>query len=112
MFLEKIKVIETAPCLANRERFKVTARASANLTEMLPYLNTILEKPNYQESSNSLRFLMGINEITLQEDKIGIVRVVNLTQAYELLDWIKDLVNDAYESKSEITPNYESRKQI
>jgi len=111
MFLESIKVIETSPCLANRERFKVTARASANLTEILPYLNAILEKPNYQESSNSLRFLTGINEITIQEDKIGIVRVANLTQAYELLDWIKDLINDAYESKSEITPNYESRKQ-
>jgi ArsR family metal-binding transcriptional regulator len=78
---------------------------------MLPYLNAILEKPNYQESSNSIRFLNGINEITIQENKIGIVRVANLTQAYELLDWVKDLINDAYESKSEITPNYESRKQ-
>lgn len=111
MFLESIRVIETAPCLANKERFKVTARASVNLTEILPYLNAILDKPNYQESSNSLRFLNGINEITIQEDKIGIVRVANLTQAYELLDWVKDLVNDAYESRSEITPNYESRKQ-
>lgn len=111
MFLETIKVIETAPCLANKERFKITARASSNLTEMLPYLNAILEKPNYQESSNSLRFLSGINEITIQEDKIGIVRVANLTRAYELLDWVKDLVNDAYESRTEITPNYESRKQ-
>ncbi len=111
MFIESIKVIETAPCLANKERFKITARASVNLTEMLPYLNAILDKPNYQESSNSLRFLSGINEITIQEDKIGIVRVANLTQAYELLDWVKDLINDAYESKSEITPNYESRKQ-
>lgn len=111
MFLESIKVIETAPCLANKERFKVTARASVNLSEILPYLNAVLEKPNYQERSNSLRLFNGINEITLQDDQIGIVRVANLTQAYELLDWVKDLVNDVYESKFEITPNFESRKQ-
>lgn len=111
MFLKSIKVIETAPCLANKERFKVTARASANLAELLPYLNAVLEKPNYQKASNSLRFFVGINEITIQEDKIGIVRVANLTEAYELLDWFKDLVNDVYESRFELTSNDESRKQ-
>jgi ArsR family metal-binding transcriptional regulator len=56
-------------------------------------------------------FKKGMIEFTLQEDKIGMTRFTNLTEAHELLDWMKDLINDIYESKSELTPNYNSRKQ-
>jgi ArsR family metal-binding transcriptional regulator len=112
VFLESIRIIETSPCLADTELFKGKARASADLTEILPYLNSIVEKPNYQLSSNSLVFKQGIIGITLKDDMIAMTRFANLTQAHELLDWIKDLINDTYESRSEITPNYKGRKQL
>ncbi len=112
MFLDSLKIIETGPCLADTELFKVVARSSADLTEILPYLNGILESPNYQAESNSLVFKKEMIGITLKDDKIGMTKVVNLTEAYEILDWIKDIINDTYESKSEITPNYNSRKQL
>jgi ArsR family metal-binding transcriptional regulator len=112
MFLETIKIIETMPCLADKELFKATARASADLTEILPYLNSILEKPKYKPSSNSLVFKKGSSQMTVKDDIIALTKFTNLTQAYELLDWLKDLINDAYESKDEIEPNYEATKQI
>jgi len=112
MFLESIKIIETSPCLADSELFKAITRSSVDLTEILPYLNSILEKPNYQTSSNSLMFKKGIIGFTLREDKIAITRFANLTEAHELLDWVKDLINDTYKRKSEITPNYKGRKQL
>jgi ArsR family metal-binding transcriptional regulator len=112
MFLEFIKIVETSPCLADTELFKAVTRASVDLTEILPYLNSILEKPNYQTSSNSLVFKKGIIGFTLKEDKIAMTRFVNLTEAHELLDWVKDLINDTYERKSEITPNHMGRKQV
>ena len=112
MFLESIKIIETMPCLADKELFKATARASVDLTEILPYLNSILEKPKYKPSSNSLVFKNGNSEITLREDIIALTKFANLTQAYELLDWLKELINDAYESREEIEPNYEAVKEI
>lgn len=112
MFLESIKIVETSPCLADTELFKATTRASVDLTEVLPYLNGILERPNYQTSSNSLVFKKGIVGFTLREDKIAMTRFVNLTEAHELLDWVKDLINDTYERRSEIIPNYKGRKQL
>ena len=112
MFLESIKIIETSPCLADSELFKAVTRASVDLTEILPYLNSILEKPNYQSNSNSLMFKKGIIGFTLREDKIAVTKFANLTEAHELLDWVKDLINTTYERKSEITPNYNERKQL
>ncbi len=112
MFLESVKVIETTPCLAEKELFKVVARASVNLNEILPYLNNVLEKPNYQITPQSLVFKSGKSNVTLKDDKISITKVVNITQAYEIIDWIKEIINDTFESITEIEPNYTPTKQV
>ena len=112
MFLETIKIIETSPCLAERKLFKAVTRASVSLTEILPYLNSILEKPNYQLNPVSLAFNKGIIGITIQDDKISLTRFANITEAFEILDWLKDLINDTYESRDEIPPNYNGLKQV
>ena len=110
MFLEEIKVIETSPCLADNGLFKGITMASVDLTEILPYLNAIVDKPNYQPNSNSLVFKSGIVGFTLQGFNINLTRFANMTELYEILDWIKDLINDAYESRHEIEPNHKARK--
>ena len=112
MFLDSIKIIETSPCYADKELFKAIARASVSLTELLPYLNSVFEKPNYLMNPPSLVFKEGIVGITIQDDKVSLTRIVNITQAYEILDWLKDIINDTYESRDEITPNYAGLKQV
>jgi len=112
MFLKEIKVVETSPCLAEKHLFKGITRASVDLTEILPYLNAIVDKPNYQPSSNSLVFKMGIIEFTLQGANVNVTKFANITELYELLDWIKDLINDAYESRADIEPNHKARKIV
>lgn len=112
MFLESIKIIETSPCLAEKELFKAVSRASVSLNEILPYLNSVLEKPNYQTNPISLVFKKGIIGITIKDDKISLTRFSNITEAYEILDWVKDLINDLYESRDEITPDYRVLKQV
>ena len=112
MFLEEIKVIETTPCLAEKHLFKGITMASVSLTEILPYLNAIVDKPNYQPNSNSLVFKDGIIEFTLKDYNINIAKFSNMTHLYEILDWIKNLINDVYESREEIEPSYKVRKIV
>jgi len=112
MFLEEIKVLETFPCLAEKHLFKALTRASVSLNDLLPYLNAIVDKPNYQPDSNSLVFKDGIIGFTLQDTSINVTRFANITELYEILDWVKDLINSAYDSRDEITPNYKARKTV
>lgn len=112
MFLESIVVVETSPCLAEEGLFKAVNKASVDLTELLPYINSVVDNPNYQQHSSSLVFKIGIVGFTFKKDEINITRFANTTELYELLDWAKDLINDTYESKAEIVPNYESRKIV
>jgi ArsR family metal-binding transcriptional regulator len=109
MLIHEITVIETSPCLAEKELFKALTRASADLTEILPYLNSILEKPNYQGNSKSLAFKKGIVGFTLIGDQINVTKFINITELHELLDWVKDLINDTHLRKGEITPNHDSK---
>jgi ArsR family metal-binding transcriptional regulator len=48
----------------------------------------------------------------LQRSNINISRFANITELYEIIDWIKDLINDAYDSRSEINPSYKVRKVV
>jgi len=110
MFLEEITVVETTPCLAEKHLFKGITRASVDLTELLPYLNAVVEKPNYQPNSQSLTFKNGIIGFILQGTNINVTKFANITELYELLDWVKDLINDIYESRSDIEPKHTARK--
>lgn len=112
MFLESIKVEQTSPCMAYKEEYKAVNRASTDLTEILPYLNAIVDKPNYQAESKSLQFFKGKNKYTLMNNQVNITRFANDTELRELMDWIKKLINDTYERRNEITPNHKSSKLI
>jgi ArsR family metal-binding transcriptional regulator len=112
MFLEEIKVLETSPCLADETLFKGLTRASVSLNELLPYLNSMVEKANYQPNLNSLTFKKGKVGFTLQDTSINLTRFANMTELYELLDWVKILINDTYTYRADITPNYKARKIV
>lgn len=106
MFLTSVKITETKPCLGKPGLFSCMAEADVDVTEVLPYMNTILERPNYHPSVKSLRFNEDGIDFGLMGNRVHLSGFENLTQAYELFDWLKDLINDTYERKDEITPNY------
>jgi len=112
MFLEEITVVETARCISARDGFKATAKASVDITELMPYLNAVIDKPNYQPQSKSLVFKKGKIEFVLRGVNISLKRFTSITGLYELLDELKDLINVTYERRSDIEPNYKARKII
>ena len=96
--------------MADEKLFKAITKASVSLTELLPYLNAVTEKANYLVNSKSLIFRKGIIGFTLQETNINITRFANMTELYEILDWIKELINTTYENRESIVPDYKTRE--
>ncbi len=112
MFLESIKIVETSPCIAEEGMFKAITRAPVCFDELLPYLNAVVEKPNYQPNANSLMFKRGKVGFTIKGSEINITKFVNNTELHEILDWIKDLISDIYDSKDDIEPNFKEKKIV
>lgn len=50
--------------------------------------------------------------ITLHPQKTTVAKALNITDAWQTLDWIKDLVNDTYARRDSISPSYEKRVKI
>jgi ArsR family metal-binding transcriptional regulator len=72
----------------------------------MPYLNGILKGADYNKEADSIKFIQNHVEITMIKDQINVAKFANRTELLELLDWVQDLVNDTYESMSELTPLY------
>lgn len=103
MFLEKdIEIEETSPCMADKTKFKAITRAEKDLGELLPYMNGILPNASYRRGSISFQ-REGIG-YTIMDCHINITKYDNLTHLYEILDWLKDWINDIYNRREEIVP--------
>ncbi|MDR1916091.1 MAG: hypothetical protein LBQ58_05910 [Synergistaceae bacterium] len=112
MFLQSINVLDVDLCVQQPDKFVAHTRASADLREIMPYLNSMFRTSTYNHDAGSIKFTNDKIEYTIIGDKINIAKFINRTELHELLDWLKDLVNDTYDSRSEIIPMYVCRKPV
>jgi len=107
MFLENIEMMNMGPCVGKDGRVWIIARMSRDITELMPYLNAVINSATYNPEADTLCFTMEARMITLRSEKIAVAKALNATDAWQVLDWIKDAINQAYENRDTIQPNYE-----
>jgi ArsR family metal-binding transcriptional regulator len=112
MFLRSINVVDVDMCVQQPNKFAARAKSSADLREIMPYLNSMFRTSVYNHDAGSIKFSNDKIEYTLIGNQVNVAKFANRTELHELLDWLKDLINDAYESRSDITPLYDCRKSV
>ena len=105
--MENIEMIFMEPCVADAESVRMFARMSRNITELMPYLNTVIKNASYNKDGDTLCFTKGRRLITLYPEKIALAKAYNPTDAWQIMDWIKDVINETYENQDSIQPNYQ-----
>ncbi len=106
--IKKITVVETSPCMADKTKLKGITEADCDLADLLPYINAEVKRADYKPGSIS--FKRGIIGFTIMNKNINITKFDNLTHLYELLDWVKEFLNDIEARKNSITPCYDLLK--
>ena len=112
MFLKEIEMTFMEPCVADAKRVRMFARMSSDISELMPYLNTVIKNATYNQEGHTLCFTREFRLITLYPSKISMAKALNPTDAWQLLDWIKDTINSTHENRDSIQPNYERRAGI
>lgn len=112
MFLHSINIVTTDMCVQEPDTFVAITKASTSLAAVFPYLNSIIPNADYNSVANSIKFRQGKIEFTLVNDEVNIAKFRTRTELHELLDWMIDLINDTYDSREEIEPNYETKQTI
>ncbi|MDK2930912.1 MAG: hypothetical protein PWR07_1043 [Bacillota bacterium] len=103
-FLEDIDIAFIEPCVADPGRVRLYAEPSRDLAEVLPYLNAVINHATYNKDGPSLTFMKEFRLITIYPRRITMSKAQNTTDAWQVLDWLKDLINDTYDRRGSITP--------
>jgi len=111
VFLEEIKIIFIEPCLADANKIRFKASFSQDIAEVLPYLNATLRNATYNHEERVLTFVKEGRLFTLYPRELSVAKAANTTDAYRLLDWLKDLINTTYERRNDLEPDYSLRSR-
>lgn len=110
MFLRGFKIRQVLPCIANPEWIRVKVDLTDDISGVLPYLNATIKGAVYNPGGPSLTFYKETKMITLMPRAINMAQVPDEEDAKRTLEWLKDLINDIWQKRSEITPLYERRE--
>jgi ArsR family metal-binding transcriptional regulator len=106
MLLHSYKITRILPCLADPEKIRVIAEVPDEIHGVFPYLNTILKGCIYNHPANTLTIKKDGKLLTLHFNHITLAKVEDEKEAEEILEWLKDLVNETYQNRDQIEPNY------
>ncbi len=112
MLLNSYKITRTLPCLADPEKIRVIAEISGEIHEVFPYLNAILKGCIYNHPANTLTIRKDQKLITLHTLYIALAKIEDEKEAEEILSWLKNLINETYENRDRIEPNYSMAAEL
>ncbi len=112
MLIEKYDVeVFTPPCEPGAERYAAKARLTADISEVLPYLNATLRGAVYLPEANALTWKKGGHNIAFHAYEIATSNAEDREGAEKELRSIMDLVNRTWERRSDITPDTATRQR-
>ena len=112
MLLRSYTISRVLPCLADPEKIRVIAEVSGEIHEAFPYLNAVLRGCIYNHPAFTLTLKKDQKLITLHARHISLAKVEDEKEAEELLKWLKDLINETYEKRGNIEPNYSKGAEL
>jgi ArsR family metal-binding transcriptional regulator len=112
MLLSSYKITRILPCIADPEKIRVIAEVSDEIHEVFPYLNAIIKGCIYNHPALTLTIRNEEKLITLHANHITMTLIEDEKEAQEVLNWLKDLINETYQKKDQIEPNYSSGDQL
>lgn len=105
------RIMVLAPCLADKNKLRMVAHISGNLSEVFPYMNSVFNNAVYNPHANYLLYSDGYRRITLYPQKIALAKVDDIFDGWRLLESVYRSANDLWSQKENITPKYESRRK-
>jgi len=110
--LRSYEITVVLPCLAEEGKYRIKAALSDDVREVLPYLNAALEKASLSSSGASLMFRERGRIIAVWPREFTASKVTDEKDAREIFNALRGKINDCWERRGEITPDYTRRKGV
>jgi ArsR family metal-binding transcriptional regulator len=106
-----VKRIFRPTCNPSFESVHCIAQLNEDISEVLPYLNTLLGGTEYYLNPPMLMLRHYGKIIKVSAREIVINALEDEDEAERILAWLKDQINEAWANREKIIPKYEGRKK-
>ena len=104
--------ISLPPCNPEAQTVNAIANLSDDIREVMPYLNATQKGCIYNHNGNILMMKKDGKRITIYPKQIAIAKLQDKEDAKGTLKWLKQVINETYEKRKNIEPNYISKDQL
>jgi ArsR family metal-binding transcriptional regulator len=110
MFLDDYTLrVVLSDCNPSSQKVNALADLSNDISEVLPFLNTVLKGRQYNQEERSLTVKRGGHFITFWPRQIAITKLEDENEARIVMEELKQVLNETYEGRDQIKPGYTSR---
>ena len=103
--------IATPACDPGAERYTAQARLTANISDVLPYLNATLPRAVYYPGAGALIWKKAGHSVAFHALDIAVSNLEDRDGAEKELKTVVDLVNRTWERRAEIAPDTTTRQR-
>jgi ArsR family metal-binding transcriptional regulator len=96
-------------CNPSSQKVNAIADLSEDISEGLPYLNTVLKGLQYHHDEKFLTVKRKGHVITFWSRQIAVTKLEDEKEAREVIEELKEIVNETYANRDHIKPTYTSR---
>ncbi len=93
-------------CNTFAETINAIATLSDDVSEVFPYLASLIKQCSYDDNSKILTFKLEGKGIAMYPHKITVTKLRDREEALQILEKLKDLINRTYENRQNIEPCY------
>jgi len=94
-------------CNPNFQSVHCIVHLESDISEVLPYLNTILGGSTYTQDPPSVTFKVHGKLITVHSQEIAINALKDEEEADKILRWLSQEINDTWEKREQIRPSFQ-----
>lgn len=111
-YIKQIRILKFLPCIADTEKIRFHAQLDRDISEILPYLNAILDSAIYNHYGKTLTIKKEGRIITIYSYDVHGAKIDGEEDAVRILEWLKEKINYCYKNKDKIQPNYQRRQSL
>ncbi len=99
-------------CNTSSEKVNAIADFSDDISDLLPYLNTVLKGVQYIEKERILIVKSDRHLMTFRPQQIAITKLEDEEDARAVMENLKRIINETSRNREHIKPDYSSRKEL
>jgi len=101
------KEVGRIECRPEAESLQIIAYLDSDISEVIPYLNTVLGGFQYIKEPPSVSFKVHGKLIAVHSDRICVNALEDEAQGEKIIEWLKQEINETWEQRAEIEPRFE-----